>query len=139
MSIISEDKRRRGRPSGELDGKAVLPIGERTFHFALEIIRLCQRLNSRSDVERAIGRQVLRSGTSIGANVEEAQAGQSKADFISKNAIALKEARETLYWLRLAAESEIADKARLQLLIKEAAELSRILGAIVLHARRNRS
>jgi four helix bundle protein len=68
---------------------------------------------------------------SIGANVEEAQAGQSRAYFISKYAIALKEARETHYWLRLISESEIVDSNTIKPLMAEAAELSRILGAIV--------
>jgi len=80
-------------------------IRERTFAFALEIARLCQRLEKQSGVHRTLGRQLLRSGTSIGANMEEAQAGQSRADFVSKCAIALKEARETTYWLRLIRES----------------------------------
>ena len=71
-------------------------ICERTFRFALRIMKLCQQLEERRGVARTLGWQLLRSGTSIGANVEEAQAGQSKLDFISKNAIALKEARETL-------------------------------------------
>ena len=67
----------------------------------------------------------------MGANVEEAQAGQSRADFISKYSIALKEIRETRYWLRLMAESAIVDVHAIYPLIEEAAELSRILGAIV--------
>lgn len=72
-------------------------IRERTFTFALEIVRLCQKLERDSGVWHVLGKQLLRSGTSIGANAEEAQAGQSRADFISKYAIALKEARETIY------------------------------------------
>ena len=76
-------------------------IRERTFEFSLRIIRPCQELEEQPGVARTLSWQLLRSGTSIGANVEEAQAGQSKLDFISKNAIALKEARETIYWLRL--------------------------------------
>ena len=76
-------------------------IKERTFSFALEIVRLCRSLDSRPGSFRTLIQQLLRSGTSVGANVEEAQAGQSRADFISKYSIALKEARETLYWLRL--------------------------------------
>ncbi|HEX8845810.1 MAG TPA: four helix bundle protein [Pyrinomonadaceae bacterium] len=71
-------------------------IQSRTFEFAVRIVNLCRRLDEQPGVGRTIGRQLLRSGTSIGANVEEAQAGQSKADFISKISIALKEARETL-------------------------------------------
>ena len=88
-------------------------IRERTFDFALRIIKLCQQLEEEGGVSRTLGWQLLRSGTSIGANVEEAQAGQSKLDFISKNAIALKEARETIYWLRLVVASNAIRKARL--------------------------
>ena len=65
-------------------------IRERTFEFSLRIIRLCQQLEEQPGVARTLSWQLLRSGTSIGANVEEAQAGQSKPDFISKNAIALR-------------------------------------------------
>jgi four helix bundle protein len=72
-------------------------ILERTFHFAVRIVKLCQVLDERPGVGRTLARQLLRSGTSIGANVEEAQAGQSRADFRSKYSIACKEARETHY------------------------------------------
>ena len=71
-------------------------ITERTFKFALRIIKLFKSLNEEYSADKYIlAKQLLRSGTSIGANVEEAQAGQSRADFISKMSIALKEARET--------------------------------------------
>lgn len=73
----------------------------------------------------------MHSGTSIGANVEEAQAGQSKADFISKYAIALKEARETLYWLRLLTATKILSSERLSELEREVEELTRIIGSII--------
>ena len=74
-------------------------IKEKSYSFALNIIKLYQRLVSRN--EYVISRQILKSGTSIGANVEEALAVQSRADFLSKMSIASKEARETNYWLRL--------------------------------------
>jgi four helix bundle protein len=74
-------------------------IDERTFDFALQIIELFKYLNSQN--EYILSKQLLRSGTSVGANVEEAQAAQSRKDFISKMAIASKEARETKYWIRL--------------------------------------
>lgn len=63
-------------------------IRERAFEFAVRIIKVCQVLDEQPGVGRTIGKQLIRSGTSIGANLEEAQAGQSKADFIHKNAIA---------------------------------------------------
>jgi four helix bundle protein len=79
---------------------------DRTRAFALRIIKLYQGL-PRNEVGRVIGRQLLKSGTSIGANVEEAQAGYSRPDFAAKMSIALKEARETRYWLTLLLESEL--------------------------------
>lgn len=82
-------------------------IRERTFDFVVRIVKLCQYLDEKPGVGQTLGKQLLRSGTFIGANIEEAQAGQSKPDFISKNAIALKEARETLYWLRLLAATKV--------------------------------
>ena len=78
-------------------------IDERTFDFALEIIDLYKYLIENK--EYVLSKQLLRAGTSIGANVQEAQAAQSKADFISKMSIASKEARETKYWLRLLSKS----------------------------------
>jgi four helix bundle protein len=77
-------------------------IRDKSFVFALKIIHLSKTLKKENNFE--IASQVLRSGTSIGANVEEAQAAQSKRDFISKIAISSKEARETKYWLRLIKE-----------------------------------
>jgi four helix bundle protein len=81
----------------------------------------------------------LRSGTSIGANVEEAQAGQSRADFSSKYSIALKEARETIYWLRLLKESGFLPKENRDDLLEEADEIARIIGAIIVKSKRNRN
>src|SRR5437588_7172171 len=80
---------------------AVKEIKVRTFEFACRIVKLHQHLLKQGAAKRGLAGQVLRSGTSIGANMEEAHAAQSKADFISKAQIALKEARETHYWLRL--------------------------------------
>ena len=105
-------------------------IRERTFEFALRIIKLCNELNRKPGVCRDISRQLLNAGTSVGANAEEAQASQSKPDFISKNSIALKEARETHYWLRVMPENRLAE------LRDEAEEIKRILGSIVVSAKR---
>ena len=112
-------------------------IEKRTFDFGLRIIKLCQFLEGRSWVNSTLGRQLLRCGTSIGSNVEEAQAAESRADFISKNNISLKEARETHYRLRLLAAAEVVAQSRLQPILDEALELKRILGAIVVSAKRN--
>jgi len=81
--------------------------------------------------------QLLRSGTSIGANVEEGQAGQSRADFIAKHYIACKEARETNYWLRLLAACNIFPESQLADLTEESNELIAILTTIVKNAKKN--
>src|SRR4051812_8724967 len=82
-------------------------ILELTFNFSLEIIGLYKQLIQQS--EYVISKQLLRSATSIGANVEEANAAQTKKDFITKMSIASKEARETKYWLRLLAQSKLVN------------------------------
>ena len=112
-------------------------IRERTFDLSVRLVKLCRYLEDKPGVGRTLSWQLLRSGTSIGANVEEAQAGQSRADFISKNAIALKEARETDYWLRLLAAAQIVPQRRISELQKEVAEVQRILGAIIVTAKKN--
>ena len=103
----------------------------------MAIVGLCAELTERSGVRRTIGYQLLSSGTSIGGNVEEAQAGQSRADFVSKYAISLKEARETIYWLRLLEASGQLSGEKLQTLRREADEIARIIGAIIVHAKDN--
>lgn len=112
-------------------GRVKRDLPERSFQFALRVVRLCQMLEKQSGVSRQISNQLLRSGTSIGANIEEGQASQSKADFVSKYSIACKEARETHYWLRLLSASEIIKEQKLQLLINEADELIAILTTII--------
>jgi len=82
-------------------------IQKKSFDFALDVIELYKALVKQN--ERVISRQLLRSATSIGANVEEAIAGQSKRDFAHKMAIASKEARETRYWIRLLSQSKLAE------------------------------
>jgi four helix bundle protein len=111
-------------------------LPERLFAFSLRIVRLCQRLDERPGVGRTLSYQLLKAGTSIGANYEEGQAGQSRADFLSKNCIALKEARETHYWLRLLQAAEILAPPLLQDLIDEAAQIVKIFGSIVNRTRR---
>lgn len=82
-------------------------VKDKSFKFAIEIIQLYKELVEKH--EFVISKQILRSGTSIGANVQEAQQAQSKADFIHKMSIALKEAQETNYWLLLFQESKLVD------------------------------
>ncbi|MEA2204447.1 MAG: hypothetical protein QOE77_1223 [Blastocatellia bacterium] len=112
-------------------------IRERTFEFAVRIVKLCHELDKNPGVSRNLSRQLLNAGTSVGANSEEAQAAQSKPDFISKNSIALKEARETHYWLRLLIAAGIMPESKIADLRDEAEELKRILGSIVVSAKRN--
>ena len=112
-------------------------IRERTFAFAVRVVRLCQHLESTPGVSRTLSNQLLRAGTAIGANVEEAKAGQSRADFVSKCAIALKEARETHYWLRLLVATELVAAQQLDELLVEADALIRILVTIIVSAKRN--
>jgi four helix bundle protein len=82
-----------------------------------------------------IGRQFLRSATSIGANIQEAQSGESRADFIHKYAIAQKEAKESLYWLRLLAQSGIVPGNRLASITKETEEVYAVITAIIVRAK----
>jgi len=110
-------------------------IQERGFSFACRIVKLYQFLAKRKGGMEILGRQVLRSGTSIGANLEEAAAGQSKADFVSKCNIALKEAREKYYWLRLLIKTEVVPANKLSGLANESNELVAILTTIVKKSR----
>jgi four helix bundle protein len=101
----------------------------KSYAFALRTIGLARWLKNQKEFE--IAGQILRSGTSIGSNVEEALAGISRADFIAKTAIASKEARETHYWLRLLRDSKIVTDSRISALESENLELIRVLTAIV--------
>ncbi|WP_343221740.1 four helix bundle protein [Persicirhabdus sediminis] len=110
---------------------AEFDISQRSFDFAVRIVKLCQFLEKQSGVPRTLANQLLRSGTSIGANIEEAQAGQSKADFIAKMSISRKEARETLYWIKLLEATELVTSDKIEGLKTEADEVVRILTSIV--------
>ena len=114
---------------------AKVDITERTFAFSLRIVKLSQILDSALGTNRTLANQLLRSGTSIGANVEEAQAAQSKPDLISQISIACKESRETLYWLRLLIASSLMPGEKLEPLKKEADELVAILTTIIKSSR----
>ena len=103
-------------------------IVEKSFAFSLLVISLYKRLVESH--EYVLSKQILRSGTSIGANVEEAIAGQSRRDFIAKMSIASKEARETKYWIRLLEKSEFV-KYDYEMLLREVDDLINILTAIV--------
>ncbi|MCE5187374.1 MAG: four helix bundle protein [Planctomycetaceae bacterium] len=106
-------------------------IQDRTFEFACRIVKLYRYMVKQNRTNEALCRQLVRAGTSIGANLEEASAAQSRADFISKCNIALKEARETYYWLRLFKETEIIPVDRISGLTVECNEIVAILTSIV--------
>jgi len=104
----------------------------RSFSYALRAIRLYQYLQRRKDgAGWVVGKQYLRAATSIGANIEEAQAGESRSDFIHKLGIAQKEARESRYWLHLLAESGIVGRQKLEPLRRETEELIGVITAII--------
>jgi four helix bundle protein len=109
-------------------------IQKKSFEFSLRVISLFREL--KKEKEFIISNQLLRSGTSIGANVEEASAAQSKRDFIAKMAISSKEARETKYWLRLLKESQLT-QIDVKYLLLDIEELIRILTSIVKTSQRN--
>ena len=102
---------------------------QKSYDFALRIVKLCAWLKKNKHFE--ISHQLLKSGTSIGANVEEALAGHSRKDFSAKMITASKEARETNYWLRLLTDSNIIDKPKSQTLVAESEKLVKILTSIV--------
>lgn len=110
---------------------------ERTFRFSVSIVSLCKSLEDKGWTARTLGQQLLRSGTSIGANIEEGQGAQSKADFISKYSIARKEARETNYWLRLLMDSKILSEDKVEKDLEESNEIIAILTAIIKKLREN--
>lgn len=111
-------------------------ITERTFKFAVDIVHLASAVNGTNTVRQVLLKQIVRSGTSIGANIEEGQAAESKADFRHKYGIALKETRETRYWLALLDATNMAPKEKIAELRKEADELSRIIGKIIVNSKK---
>ena len=123
---------------GEHIREGAVDIHDRTFAFAVRILRLVRSLpNDFSG--RTVARQLSRSGTSVGANVEEAQGGHSKAEFARRMGIARSEARETLYWLRLIGATEMVAPELLIDIRREAEEIARILTAIVKKARQSQT
>ena len=117
--------------------KTTLP--ERTFQFSVRVVKLCIYIQSEHKNLRVLANQLLKSGTSIGANIEEGQAGQSKADFLAKYQIALKEARESSYWIRLLIATDQIPKSRLVELLAECEEIKKIIAASVLTGKKNKN
>lgn len=104
-------------------------VQEKSYAFSLSVIALYRDLLKQN--EFVLSKQLLRSGTSIGANVEEALAGQSRADFLSKMSIASKEARESNYWLRLLRDSNILPGEKIEPMLSESQSLINLLTSIV--------
>ena len=109
------------------DGNVIL---DKSFKFSLRILKLYIHLKKKK-IDSGFCSQILDSGTSIGANVEEAIGGASRKDFINKLQIAYKEARETRYWLRLLREGEILEKKLADSFLKDCDEIIAILTAIL--------
>jgi len=104
-------------------------IQEKSFAFAVRIVNLYKYLCEEKR-EFVLSKQILRSGTSIGANIEESIGGQSDKDFLTKVTIAYKEARETVYWLKLLLATDYLNKEQANSLLKDAQEICKILGKI---------
>ena len=111
-------------------------IHERLLIFACDVLRAAQFLYTRGGISRALSYQILTAGTAVGSNAQEADGGSSRRDFIAKNRIALKEAKETRFRLRVCRRCDLLD-ARYDALVQESDEIVRILGKIVHNALRN--
>ncbi len=105
-------------------------IEEKSFDFAVRVVNLNRYLSEHKN-EYVLSKQLLRSGTSIGANVAEAQQAQSSADFLSKRNIALKEASETKYWLRLLKSTNYFSEVETNSILSECVEIEKLLYSIV--------
>jgi four helix bundle protein len=134
---MREDRKlKKDKMSEEVNDKKI-DILERCITYSLDIIELCNHLD-KSMAGKIIGGQLLRSGLSVGANIHEAQGGQSKADFIAKVSIAHKEARESAYWLRIIHDAKLARNIqRVQDLQEETDQLIRIVSSILLTSKQN--
>ncbi len=114
------------------------PLKDKSYKFSLRIIKLFQHLSNEKK-EFILSKQILRSGTSIGANIEEGFQGESKADFIHKLAIANKEAFETNYWLRLLRDSKIIEAKLAESFLSDCDELQKLLVSSIKTAKKVKS
>lgn len=108
----------------------------KSFSFALRVVKMCQFLSVEKK-EFVLSKQLLRSGTSIGALVRESDHAESKSDFIHKLAIAQKEANETSYWLELLFQSEYLNQAQFESLHSDLVEMNKILASIIISSKRS--
>jgi len=113
------------------------PIVKKSFDFAVRILKFFVYYNKKDHSLEAIFKQILRSGTSIGANISEAQSSPSKKDFINKLTISLKEARETEYWLNLLITSEVITETEFSSLNSDCKEIIKILVSIIKTSKNN--
>lgn len=104
-------------------------VQDKSYEFAIKVVNMVKKLQN-DKKEFVLSKQLLRSGTSIGANVEEAIGGQSRKDFYAKLTIAYKEARETKYWIRLLTDTSFLEKEDSSSLLNDIEELLRIIGSI---------
>jgi four helix bundle protein len=111
-------------------------VREKSFRFAVNIVNFYKKFSIEKK-EFILSKQLLRSATSIGANLREAKNAQSDLDFIHKNAIAQKECDETIYWLELLFETDYISKEEFDFLIKEPKELLKIIRSIILTKKQN--
>lgn len=107
------------------------PVSQKSFQFAIRILKFYKLYISKDKSLEVLFKQILKSGTSVGANVAESKNAVSKVDFINKLAIALKEARETEYWLRLLFESKTIENKEFESLSADCDELIRLLTSII--------
>ncbi len=114
----------------------VSAIREKSFAFAVRIVRLCKMLGGERKAW-VLSKQLLRSGTAIGAMVREAEHAESRADFIHKMAIAQKETNETGYWLELLHETNYLNDREFKSIIKDQVEIGKILASIILTSKEN--
>lgn len=111
-------------------------IYSKSFRFAIDIVNAYKYLTVKQK-EYVLSKQLLRSGTSIGANVREAIEAQSRKDFIAKLSIALKEAGETKYWIELLEATDYIDRAKSEMLLVKINEILKILNAIIKTTKKN--
>ena len=109
-------------------------VQDKSFRFAVRVVKLCKYLREEQK-EHILTKQLLRSGTSIGANIAEAQQAQSKVDFIHKLSVALKEASETNYWIRLLHATDYLNDKAMESMILDCSELEKMLTTIIKSAK----
>ncbi|MFA6571053.1 MAG: four helix bundle protein [Bacteroidota bacterium] len=112
-------------------------IVEKSYNFAIRIINLYKFLTNEKK-EYVVSKQILKSGTSIGANINESQSAESKMDFVHKLSISAKEARETDYWLKLLKDTNFIDIKMFDSISKDCKEILRIINSIILTSKENK-